>query len=177
MNILKREIPVFAEAYFLIGQEKILETLYFHYYDQDRYYDNLLQTGALEGEIEFIRQNLQTFMNEDKTYVNKSRIKLLISSNPELYFRNGIKQSPSLIFSIESATYSNLSRQNTIKLITNPETINYSAISVWQSQIGNFSSIETNSKVKISADKKFAVFYIKKSDIVGGTELLVLNSK
>ena len=71
------EIPVYAKAEFVLYPEKILEDLTYFYHDPSRVYHGLLEIGVLNGELEFIKNNMQLFLNQDIFMVNGLKKRLM----------------------------------------------------------------------------------------------------
>jgi hypothetical protein len=171
---MEQEIPIFAEAFFQICTHQIHQSLYFYYYDPSKVYFQLQNTGAGEGELENIRLNLQTFIDEDDLHVNKEKVRMLIHS-VSLDFQQKNPLFPYLIFQISSDKFQlSLNDLNEIVLYAKPEKIPYSAISCWQTNQFRFRSVESRSCNTINQDKTQIMFYLAKGEIIGGTERLVI---
>jgi len=166
---MKKEFPLFAEAFFSLKEERITQSLYFQYYDSSKIYFNLLKTSAIEGELNAIQENLQNYINEDALHINGHLIKMVIERS-ELFFRDNNHQFPILSFSISSSPYHLYSKQeNLIHLYAKPEIIPYSAISCWNT-CGIIKKVISKSNHKIDKSKHNVSFFLKKGDIVGDHE-------
>ena len=174
--IMKKEFPLFAEAFFSLKEERIAQSLYFQYYDPSNVYYNLLKTSAIEGELNSIKENLQKFINEDALHINGHLIEMIIE-RCELFFRDNDPDYPILSFSISSSPYHLYSNQiNVIHLYAKPELIPYSAISCWNT-CGNIKKVISKSDHKIDHSRHNVSFFLKKGDIVGDHERISIEYK
>ena len=73
-----KEHPIFVESYFRINHSHIRQTLYFFYNDPAKNYLKLKNTGALEGEVEFIQGNLQSLIDDDDLFINDKKVRMII---------------------------------------------------------------------------------------------------
>ena len=175
-DIMKKEFPLFAEAFFSLKEEQITQSLYFQYYDSSKIYYNFLKTGAIEGELNTIQRNLQKYIDEDALHVNGHLVKMIIEKG-ELLFRDNDPDFPILSFSISSTPYQLYSNQvNIIHLYAKPEIIPYSAISCWNT-CGNIKKVISKSDYKIDISKHNVSFFLKKGDIVGDHERISVEYK
>lgn len=175
-DIMKKEFPLFAEAFFSLKEEQITQSLYFQYYDSSKIYYNFLKTSAIEGELNTIKGNLQEYINEDALHVNGHLVNMIIE-NGELIFRNDDPNFPILSFSISSTPYKLHSNQvNIIHLYAKPEIIPYSAISCWNT-CGNIKKVISKSDYKIDKSRHNISFFLKKGDIVGDHERISIEYK
>jgi len=166
---MKKEFPLFAEAFFSLREERITQSLYFQYYDPSKIYYNLQKTGAIKGELNTIKENLQSYINEDALHINGHLTKMIIDRS-ELFFRDNDHEYPILSFFITSTPYRLYSNQtNMVHLYAKPEIIPYSAISCWNT-CGFIERVVSNSDHKIDNSKQNVSFFLKKGDIVGDHE-------
>ena len=168
-NIMKKEFPLFAEAFFSLKEQQITQSLSFQYYDPSKIYYNFLKTSAIDGELNTIQENLQKYINEDALHINGHLVKMNIESR-KLLFRNNNSDYPILCFFISSTPYQLYSRQNNIvHLYAKPEIIPYSAISCWNT-CGTIKKVISKSDYKIDRSGYNVSFFLKKGDTVGDHE-------
>ncbi|UCE12869.1 MAG: hypothetical protein JSV04_11835 [Candidatus Heimdallarchaeota archaeon] len=170
-----KETPIFAESFFQITPHQIFQSLYFYYHDPSKNFFHLEKTGASEGELEAVQENLQYWIDEDDLFVNNEKIRMLIQDT-NLHFQENDPFFPFLFFSIESQYYQLYNeRVNEIHLYAKPEKIPYPAISCWEVFTGKIISVESNSFNIISHDKTHTTFYLTKGEIIGGDERIFVN--
>ncbi|MFW9857051.1 MAG: hypothetical protein ACFFFG_18520 [Candidatus Thorarchaeota archaeon] len=173
--LMREERPIFAESFFQIRPRRIFQALFFYYHDPAQNYFYLKETGALKGEIEVIRQNLQAFIDADALWVNDRKTRMLISQI-QLEFRKNRRIFPYLNFKIQSEPYIlQDGKINKIHLYAKPEDLAYPAISCWQTTIGLINSVISRSFHQLSLDKTRVTFYMSKGDIVGGDEQIFID--
>lgn len=172
---MSEEHPIFGESFFQIRPRDILQTLLFYYHDPAKNYFYLKETGALAGELEVIHQNLQTFIDEDTLWVNKHKIRMIISQT-FLIFRVNQPTLPFLHFKIRSEPFIlSTGKINEIHLYAKPEELPYPAISCWQTTVGRINSVTSTSFHQLSDDKSRLTFYMSKGDIIGGDERIFID--
>ncbi len=170
---MKREKPIFAETYFSLGKNQITQSMFFHYYDSSKIYYNLMKTGALQGEMDSIQQNLQRFIDEDTLHINQRLIRMEINST-FLAFREDDPLFPILSFQVSSTPYrmSNTST-NEVHLYAKPEQIPHSAISCWFTN-GIILKVESKSLFTINDRKQNIIFYLTRDEIIGDHERIFI---
>ncbi len=169
-----KEHPIFVESYFRINSSHINQTLYFFYKDPAKNYFKLKNTGALEGEIEFIQGNLQSLIDDDDLFINDKKVRMTILKTI-LDFQEDNTKFPFLKFDIESSSFQFIDKRiNEVHLIAKPEIISYPAISSWKTSIGKITSVFSDSKNKISKDRIQVTFLLAEGDLVGGDEKIIL---
>jgi hypothetical protein len=169
-----KELPIFVESYFRINPSHIRQTLFFFYRDPAKNYLKLKNTGALEGEIEFIQGNLQSLIDEDDLFINNKKVRMIIRKTI-LDFQEENNELPFLKFDIESNPFQFIDKRiNEVHLIAKPEIIAYPAISSWETSVGKITSVFSESKNKISKDRIQVTFFLAEGDLVGGDEKIIL---
>ena len=166
---MKREFPLFAETYFILKEDHISQSLFFHYHDPSKVYYNFIKTDAIEGELKSIQENLQTYIDVDALHINGHLVKMIIQNSKVVFYNNEI-EFPVLCFSISSTPYSiYLNQLNMVHLYAKPEVIPYSAISCWNTG-GVIKKVASNSYHTIDYEKQNVSFFLNKGDTVGGHE-------
>ncbi len=169
-----KEQPIFVESYFRINRSHIRQTLYFFYNDPAKNYFKLKNTGALEGEVEFIQGNLQSLIDDDDLFINDKKVRMTILKTI-LDFQEDNTKFPFLKFDIESNSFQLIDKRiNEVHLIAKPEIISYPAISSWETSVGKITSVFSDSKNKISKDRIQVTFLLAEGDLVGGDEKIIL---
>ncbi|MHA1969464.1 MAG: hypothetical protein ACW964_16910 [Candidatus Hodarchaeales archaeon] len=171
-----KEHPIFVESYFRILPSCIHQTLYFFYKDPTKNYLKLKNTGALEGEIEFIQANLQHLIDEDDLFINRKKVRMIIRKT-SLEFQEENSLFPFLKFNIESEAFQFINKSiNEIHLVAKPEKILYPAISSWETLVGKITSVISSSKNIISKDLIQVTFLIAEGEFVGGEEKILIQT-
>ncbi|MHA1975533.1 MAG: hypothetical protein ACW98F_09930 [Candidatus Hodarchaeales archaeon] len=170
---MKREKPIFAETFFSLGKNRIIQSMYFHYYDSSKIYYNLKKTSAIQGELDSIQSNLQKYIDMDTLHINENLIRMVINSTNVL-FRDNDPLFPILIFHVSSTPFllSNTSL-NEIHLYAKPEKIPYSAISCWYTN-GNILKVESNSFFRINECQQNVTFFLIKDEVIGDHERIFI---
>ncbi|UCG89666.1 MAG: hypothetical protein JSU57_04105 [Candidatus Heimdallarchaeota archaeon] len=172
---MRKEKPIFAEAYFKITPTQILQTLYFYYNDPSKNYFHLQKTGASKGELETVQENLQYWIDQDDLFINNQNIRMIIQ-NTNLGFQENNPLLPYLVFNIVSQPYKFYDqRVNEIHLYAKPEKLPYPAISCWKTLTGTIISVESNSFSIVSHDKIHLTFYLTKGELIGGDERIFID--
>ncbi|NHJ00996.1 MAG: hypothetical protein EAX86_02590 [Candidatus Heimdallarchaeota archaeon] len=171
---MEKEIPIFVESFFKVSSTMIKQSLYFYYEDVNKNYYNLKATGAISGELELIKNNLQYWINIDDLLLNQKKIQMTIQ-NIQLHFFADNPEKPVLKFLIESDPFQlKRTKVNTIHLYAQPEEITYPAISSWQILAGTIKAVYSGTEYIINKEKSIVTFYISKGEIIGGNEKIFL---
>lgn len=165
-----KEIPLFAETYFMVTSNNISQHLFFYYHDPYEIYQKFNETGALKGELETIQSKLQDWIDKDDLFVNQNKIKMIVESvNLDFIKRN--HKFPFLFFQIISKEFKQEhAYEIIIDLYAQPESLPYSAISVWSCLSGIIINVDSKTHHQISEDKMQVIFYMDQSEIIGGRE-------
>jgi len=169
-EFILNEIPVFAETYFLVNRNDISQNLFFYYYDRSEVYQKFNETGALKGELETIQSNLQYWIDQDDLYVNQRKIRMVIKSVKVDFIKEDFK-FPVLFFQIASEEFKQHNASEIIiDLYAQPESLPYSAISVWSCLSGNIVKVVSKTYHQVSQDRIQVIFYMSQSEFIGGSE-------
>lgn len=171
------EIPLFAETYFMVDRNIISQHLFFYYYDPSEVYQKFNETGALKGELETIQANLQYWIDKDDLYINQKKIRMMVKSVHFDFIKGNIKY-PFLFFQINSEEFNHQDHSEIIiALYAQPESLPYSAISVWSCLNGTIIKVESNTYHQISEDQMQVIFYMIQSETIGGKEKIHIGFK
>lgn len=166
---MKREKPIFAETFFFVKEDRIYQSLYFFYYDESKIYHNLMETGAIEGELDSISKKLQGFIDEDDLHINGNLVKMNITKS-NIFFQDKKPMYPVLQFNVSSTPYKlHQDIINEIHLYAKPEIIPYSAYSSWNIS-GKIIRVESKSFFRISTKNDNVIFFLTKGEVIGDDE-------
>ncbi len=167
------EIPVYAKAEFVVYPEKILEDLTYFYHDPLEVYRGLLKMGVLNGELEFIKNNMQLFLDQDIFMVNGLE-KRLVVEDVKLSFLEGDFERPCLHFKIH-ADVEFFQGENRVEMISDEENAPYDFVIVWDFSLLEGSKIvEVKSKLSYKIDREKSKIFMKafKDKPCGGHEVI-----
>ena len=167
------EIPVYAKAVFVVYPEEILEDLTYFYHDPSRVYHGLLEMGVLNGELEFIKNNMQLFLDQDIFMVNGLE-KRLVVEDVSLSFLEGDFERPCLHFKIR-ADVEFFQGENRLEMISDEEKAPYDFRIVWDFSLLEGSKIvEVKSKLSYKIDREKSKIFMKafKDKPCGGHEVI-----
>ena len=167
------EIPVYAKAEFVVYPEKILEDLTYFYHDPSRVYHGLLEMGVLNGELEFTKNNMQLFLDQDIFMVNGLK-KRLVVEDVSLSFLEGDFERPCLHFKIR-AEVEFFQGENRLEMVSEEEKAPYDFEIVWDfSLLERSKIIEVKSKLSYKIDRQKSKISMKafKGKLCGGHEVI-----
>lgn len=124
------EEPVKASSKIIVGKSSLYQDLIYVYRDQGQIFRKLELTGALEGELEMIRFNLQEFLDQDDLFVNSQKSEMTVK-NCTLTYLSDNYQALELNFQIVSEEYKVLEGKNKIELVAEKEIAPYPINSTW----------------------------------------------
>ncbi|MFX0208052.1 MAG: hypothetical protein ACFFDT_18850 [Candidatus Hodarchaeota archaeon] len=164
---MEKEKPIGAYSEFRVGSEQIHQTLEFHYWDPSQIYLRLQKTDSLDGELVFIKQNLQDFIDEDKLFVNQVEVPMFVET-VSLSFKENNPQLPILTFLIVSGSYQLIfNEKNCLILDAEQEIATYKCQAIWNLP-GSVQHVVSSSPFKI--DEHQVIFTSHKGQKVGGRE-------
>ena len=167
------EIPVYAKAEFLVYPKEILEYLTYFYHDPSKVYHGLMKIGILNGELEFIKNNMQFFLDQDILMIN-SLEKRLVVEDVGLSFLEGDFERPYLHFKIH-ADIEFFHGENRLEMISEEELTPYDFEIVWDfSLLEGSKIIEVKSKLSYRIDSEKSKIFMKafKNKPCGGHEVI-----
>jgi hypothetical protein len=149
-----------------VGLTKLSQLLEYHYLDIDQNFVNLQSTGALAGELEYMQENMQYYLDQDKLFINRQELPLHVKSC-QINFNDNDYRQPVAKFLIESEDYSLKRGVNTILLIALEERVDYPCLAQWKFP-GTVLKVISTMKVKIKGQCVFLEATTGKK--VGGNE-------
>jgi len=91
--------PIYAQGFFYVSMDYISYYLVFDYYDPMEYYSVVQSNEELfDKEVSKLWANMQSFLDEEKVYVNNVRVRPKVSMI-DIGFRSG-KKRPYIVFLI-----------------------------------------------------------------------------
>lgn len=130
MTSMFSEEPVKAYSKITVGKSSLKQDLFFVYRDQGQIFRKLELTGALEGELELIKFNLQEFLDQDDLLINSHKTRMTVK-NCTLTYLSDNYQALELNFQIISEPYKILEGKNKIELVAEKEIAPYPINSTW----------------------------------------------
>jgi len=167
------EIPVYAKAEFFVYPKEILEDLTYFYHDPSRVYHGLLEIGILKGELEFIKNNMQFFLDQDILMINGLQ-KRLIVEDVSLSFPAGDFEHPCLHFKIYTEVEF-VYGDNRLEMISEEELAPYDFEIIWDfSSLEGSEIAEVKSKLSYKIDSEKSKIFMKtfKDKPCGGHEVI-----
>ena len=69
-------VPIHAQEYFNVASDgEITQVVIFYYYDPKGYYEELADRGEIGKELDKMLINMQSFLDEEKVYLNEQRVR------------------------------------------------------------------------------------------------------
>ncbi len=164
---MEKEKPIGAYSEFHVNVQQIQQVLEFHYWDPSRIYLRLQKTDGLDGELVFIKQNLQGFIDEDKLFVNKVEVPMFVKT-VVLSFKENNPQLPVLTFQINSGSYNLIPKEeNCLILDAQQEIAAYKCQAIWNFP-GFVKRVISSTRFQINPQQ--VIFTAHKGQKVGGIE-------
>ena len=123
-------MPIKASTIVFVTSYRILQFIRYFYLDFDRVYRKYELTGCLEGELERMQGNLQTFLEQDAVFLNETDCNLITCETRHYYLKKDFSKVM-VEFTVHSRPYKLNTPKNEITLGSELERAPYPCFSAW----------------------------------------------